>query len=129
MNRPTFYVYLQYSPILNRYAPGVYGLRGANVSSATIQTLIPKIRRVRVTKDYGWTESGQIWIAYSLSAAMISSGVATLPAGIKRYVEGDFSLKTEDGLQIGTLVAAPSNVWGFGPFFRRRGGEPGDYLL
>ena len=129
MNRTTFYMYLEYSPILNRYAPGVYGLRGANVSSADIQVLIPKIRRGRVMKDYGWTENGQVWIAYSLSAAMIHSGVATLPAGIKHYVEGSFSLKAEDGLPVGTLVAAPGNVWGFGPFFRRRGGEPGDYLL
>ena len=129
MNRTTFYMYLEYSPILNRYAPGVYGLRGANVSSADIQVLIPKIRRGRVMKDYGWTENGQVWIIYSLSAAMINSGVATLPAGIRRYVEGSFSLKTEDGLPVGTLVAAPGNVWGFGPFFRRRGGEPGDYLL
>jgi Bacterial RNA polymerase, alpha chain C terminal domain/Sigma-70, region 4 len=129
MNRTTFYMYLDYSPILNRYAAGVYGLRGADVSSVIIQELIPKIRRVRVMKDYGWTEGGQIWIAYSLSTAMINSGVATLPAGIKRYVEGDFSLKTEDGLRVGTLVAAPGNVWGFGPFFRRRGGEPGDYLI
>ncbi|MGQ0763337.1 MAG: DNA-directed RNA polymerase subunit alpha C-terminal domain-containing protein [Acidobacteriota bacterium] len=129
MNRTTFFMYLQYSPVLNRYATGVYGLRGATVSSAEIQALIPKIQRGRVVKDYGWTASGQIWIAYEISEPMMSSGVATLPAGISRYVEGKFSLKTEDGLTVGTLAAGPANVWGFGPLFRRRGGEPGDHLI
>ena len=28
MNRTTFYAYIEYSPVLEKYAPGIYGLRG-----------------------------------------------------------------------------------------------------
>ena len=30
--------------------------------------------------------------------------------------------------EVGNLVAKDTSVWGLGPFFRRRGGEPGDTL-
>lgn len=35
---------------------------------------------------------------------------------------------TSDNSRIGALVVKDTSAWGFGPFYSRRGGEPGDYL-
>ena len=129
MNRSTFSVYLGHSPIIARYAPGVYGLRGADVEPGLVESLISPRRRGRVLKDYGWTTDGRVWLGFQLSEAMISSGVFTVPAAMKTFANGEFLLKVEDGSPIGTAVIQESGAWGLGPFFRRRGGEPGDHLI
>ena len=129
MNRSTFSVYLGHSPIIARYAPGVYGLRGADVEPGLVESLIAPRRWGRVLKDYGWTTDGSVWLGFQLSEAMISSGVFTVPAAMKTFVSGEFPLKGEDGSSIGTAVVQESGAWGLGPFFRRRGGEPGDHLI
>ncbi len=129
MNRSTFSVYLGHSPIIARYAPGVYGLRGADVEPGLVESLISPRRWGRVLKDYGWTTDGSVWLGFQLSEAMISSGVFTVPAAMKTFVSGEFPLKGEDGSSIGTAVVQESGAWGLGPFFRRRGGEPGDHLI
>ena len=129
MKRSTFYVRLGYSPFIARYAPGVYGLRGADVEPGLVESLISPRRRGRVLKDYGWTTDGMVWLGYQLSQAMISGGAFTVPAAMKSFVSGEFLLKAEDGSPIGAAVIQESWSWGLGPFFRRRGGEPGDHLI
>lgn len=128
INRSTFYVYLDYSPVVERYARGVYGLRGAKIGPSVVESLIRKTRRSRVLKDYGWVDDGNIWLGYRISESMISSGVFGIPSSIKPWLKGDFDLKASDGASVGTVVSGESGAWGLGPFFRRRGGEPGDYL-
>jgi hypothetical protein len=54
--------------------------------------------------------------------------VVGVPAGIRQYVQGRFTLKTADDTQIGAFVIKDTSGWGLGPFFRRRGGEAGDAL-
>ena len=129
MKRSTFYVRLGYSPFIARYARGVYGLRGAAVEPGLVESLIAPRRKGRVLKDYGWTTDGEVWLGFELSEAMISSGVFTVPTAMKTYVSGEFRLKVEDGSSIGTVVVQESGAWGLGPFFTRRGGEPGDHLI
>jgi hypothetical protein len=58
----------------------------------------------------------------------LSNGIVTIPAGIRQYVQGRFTLKTANAVEVGNLVAKDTSAWGLGPFFRRRGGEPGDIL-
>lgn len=133
MNRSTFYVYLDYSPIICRYVPGVYGLRGVPVQPGVIEQLAAKGRRrnTRVLVDHGWTSDGYVWIGLRLSPSLISSGVFAAPAGLRSILDGHYSLTTPDHAQIGTIVIQSENptAWGLSPLFRRRGGEPGDYLL
>lgn len=128
LNRSSFYVYLGYSPILGRYAPSVYGLRGAQVSAAQVDALIPSRARSQVLQDHGWTDSGDIWVAYRVSAAGERSGVLTTPGALKGVVQGDFQLFAEDERPVGTLVVEDS-MWGLSPFFRRFGVEEGDYVV
>jgi hypothetical protein len=131
INRTTFYAYLKYSPVITKYAIGVYGLRGAQVPPGVVESLKPDFRQRqgRVLMDYGWTPEGSVWVGYKVSESMIRSGVIGVPSALKRFVAGEFILKTEDGLQIGRLVVKESSAWGLGTFFRRRGGEVGDYLV
>lgn len=129
MNRSSFYVYLTYSPILARYAPGVYGLRGASVSPGEVKAMIPPFSPVSVISDHGWSSDGRVWIVYHLSAAATKSGVLSVPAALTPVLRGQFGLYTVDGMPIGTVAIDESRMWGLSPFYRRRGVEPGDYVL
>lgn len=128
LNRSSFYVYLTYSPIIERYAPGVFGLRGAPVSAAEVEAMIPERIRRQVLQDHGWTDDGLVWIAFRVSPAAESTGILGTPAAVKSIVHGPFDLSSEDGRPAGTLVVE-QNMWGLSPFFRRWGVEAGDYLI
>jgi hypothetical protein len=129
MNRHSFWIYLIYSPVITRYASGVYGLRGADVPAGLVERLIRKRpSKSKVVVEYGWTGGGSLRIVYRVSPGMLSSGIVSLPASLRNFLNGKFVLMTADNASAGTLVAKNSTAWGLGPFFRRRGGEPGDYL-
>jgi hypothetical protein len=128
MDRATFYAYLSYSPLLTRYALGVYGLVGAAVPTGLIDSLAPQRRRGNVLIDYGWI-TGKLWLGYRISQNMIATGVFGIPAGMKDFLQQDFALNASDGQVIGVLRCRGTSSWGLTPFFSRRGGEAGDYLL
>ena len=128
LNRNSVSVYLSYSPVLERYAPGVWGLRGAPVTAAKIKALIPPKVRHQVLQDQGWTSDGLLWVGYRLSPASIESGVLGTPGIFRKVVNGPFPLIAEDDSAVGTLVIEES-MWGLSPFFRRWGAEAGDFLV
>lgn len=129
MSRASFYIYLTYLPILQRYAPGVYGLRGAAISAAKVSAMIPPVVRTKVLSDHGWTKDRRPWIVYRLSPASVTSGVLSVPAVLAPVLSREFTLVTEDKTPIGTLVIEETRMWGVSPFYRRRGVEAGDHLL
>jgi hypothetical protein len=130
MKRSTFCIYLNYSPIIDRLAPGVYGIRGAKVEPGQVEALIPRGQRLRnVRLDHGWTADRRIWIGYRLSDAMLSGGVFSVPPGVKALLSGSYSLRTSEGLTVDTVVVKGNTGWGLGTLFRRRGGESGDILV
>ena len=129
MNRSSFSFYLGYSPILRRYAPGVYGLRGAEIPPGLAESVVPRIQRVRALQDHGRIGDGAAWVAYRLTASTIRSGVVNIPADFKELLAGPFALKAEDGVDIGTFSVRHHTGWGLQNYFRRRGGEHGDILL
>ena len=129
LNRSSFYVYLTYSPIIARFAPGVYGLRGARMSAAAVNALIPPRVRKQRLQDHGWTNSGDVWIAYEVSPTSAHSGVVSLPGALRDVISGSFALHADDGRPVGTLGIRGHAMWGLSPFFRRWGVEEGDYIL
>lgn len=130
MNRSTFYAYLSYSPVIERFASGVYGIRGAKIDPGVVESLIPHGQRpTSVRLDHGWTGDRRIWIGYRLSEGMVGNGAFSVPGGMKQFLQGQYTLKSSDGVKIGTVVVKENSGWGLGTFFRRRGGEPGDTLL
>jgi hypothetical protein len=129
INRSTFGAYLTYSPIIAKYAPGVYGLRGADFPPGQATDLALKPRRRKAVRDHGWTPDGCVWIGYRLSDSMVRTGILYVPAALKAIVAGEFQLETEDGVSIGIIKSKDLAAWGIGPLFSRRGGEPGDFLV
>jgi hypothetical protein len=127
MNASTFSVYLGRAPIIARYGPGVYGLRGAHVVPGDVQRCIPPT--MSRLHDHGWTANAMLWLAVELSPAALSSGVIGVPAEIQRFVAGKYLLRTQDGSEVGKLAISGYSGWGLGPLFRKRGGEPGDVLV
>ena len=127
IKRPSLTLNTARLAIMARYAPGVYGLRGAVFSPDDLNRLSP--RRQSRFSEHGWTESAEPWAATELSASALSSGIVQLPASFRQQMSGHYVLRTEDGLTIGQLVVSDQATWGLGPLFRRRGGEPGDILL
>jgi len=129
INRHSFWAFLSYCPIITRYAPEVYGLRGADVPVGLVERLIPQHRsKSKLLVDYGWTKDHNLRVVYRISAGILSKGVVSVPAALKSFLQGKFALMTADNSPAGTLVAKNNQAWGLGPFFRRRGGEAGDYL-
>jgi hypothetical protein len=124
----TVEIYMTYSPVLARYAPGVYGLRGAEVLPSVAESLVVGRRKTRVMSDYGWTPDGRIFTSYKLSKGSLSNGIVSAPSRMAQYLQGSYQLTTIDGQPIGQLVVKGSQTWGLGPLFRRRGGDLGDTL-
>ncbi len=130
INKSTFYVYLGYSPVIQRYAHGVYGLRGASINAAKVKSLIPQlIRKGKSIQDYGFTDSGNPWIGFKMSRSSTASGVLGSPSSFSRYIIGSYKLITETKEVVGTLVVKSNNMWGLSPFFRTWGVESGDYIV
>jgi hypothetical protein len=129
VNRHSFWIFLSYCPIIARYGPGVYGLRGAEVPAGLVEDLMPKrTGKSKLLADYGWAGEQQICIIYKLSSGTLSNGIVNVPAALRSFLQGRFALRTADHSAVGTLVIKDNCAWGLGPFFSRRGGEPGDYL-
>jgi hypothetical protein len=79
--------------------------------------------------DYGWTPEGEIWLAHKISRGLIATGVFGVPGAMKQFLQGEFTLNAAEGALIGRLKIKNSSGWSLSSFFRRRGGEPGDYLI
>ena len=80
INRSSFYQHLSYSPILNRYMSGVYGLRGAYIPPGLAESIAPIKKKVFSKTDYGWTKEGNIWIIRQLAISTIYDGRFSIPA-------------------------------------------------
>lgn len=128
LKRDTFYIHLTYSPVIARYAPGVYGVRGTEIPPGLAESMVETRKKTRVISDYGWQTDGRIRVSYRLSEGALSNGIVSIPGSMKSYVQGEFGLVSLDGQAVGRLVVKNSQAWGLGPFIRRRGGEPGDIL-
>jgi hypothetical protein len=129
VSRPSFWRCLQFCPTIARYGPCVYGLTGAAIQPGFVESIAGVRRLSQVVQDHGWTDDGRIWIAYRISQGAIESGVIGVPAAKRDFLQGQFSLKSERGADIGKLTVKQASAWGLGPYFRRTGVEKGDYLL
>lgn len=129
LNQSTFYRHLTYSPAIMRYGRCLYSLVGADISPSQVESLQTGLRRRKdhVLLDYGW-QHGKIWLGYRLSRNMIRGGCFNTPRSMENLISGEFTLETEEGEIIAKLVIRESGAWGLTKLFRRRGGEPGDYL-
>ena len=133
LNEATTSTYLGNTPILRRVAVGVYTVVGAAVNPGQINAVAKEkkgARRSRVIHDFGWSPDGRsLWAIYKISKGAFRRGVFGVPGGIKKYLtEARYELRGSDGAEIGHIGIRDGRLWGFLPFFVRRGGEPGDFM-
>lgn len=127
---PSLWRCLSFCPTIARYATGVYGLVGANVSPdliRSIQESEPRIEGGR--QDHGWTPDGKVWLAYRLSDGATDTGVISMPSALSTMLSGDYSLKADGLSHVGKLTVKGSSAWGLSPLFRRLSVEPSDTIL
>jgi len=129
ISEDSFNVRVSYSPIIVKYAMGVYGLRGACVQPGVIESLKTKKIFQKTTIDYGWTDDGKIWVGIRITKSMLEIGIFLIPGGMKKYLQGDFSFHTADGADLGIIRIKESSAWNIRPLLKRRGGEEDDYIV
>ncbi|MBN2575500.1 MAG: hypothetical protein JXP73_13130 [Deltaproteobacteria bacterium] len=133
LNETTTGIYLANSPVLRRVTMGVYTLVGAAVTPGEIETVaktVGRSRRKQVMQDHGWRPDGAgVWVTYRISQGILRSGVLGVPAGIRKCLDPQgYDLHGADEAKMGRVRIRGSSMWGFLPFFRRRGGDVGDFL-
>ncbi|EKE05272.1 MAG: RNA polymerase sigma factor [uncultured bacterium] len=127
--RNSFYQYLSYSPILNRYISGVYGLRGADIPPGLAESIAPTKRKVFSKTDYGWTNGGDIWVIRQLSISTIHDGRFSIPTALSQYLPESIMLKSVDGTILQNLqIDKNYHSVNIRSFLKRSGYEAGDYL-
>lgn len=131
LNVNSISVFTTYSPVLDHPASNVWCLRGAAVDPSELEALRSAVAtrsRVRRTIAYGWDSKGRLRLSTVL--ANVSAPVVGIPRAISRYVmDGSFTAVAQDGTSSGTIVVGENGTsWGYSPFLRRRGAEPGDIL-
>ena len=132
MNRFSFNAIVTSSTAVAQYGRGVYGLPGLKVSRKTLRELLsrrPSPPPKHVLQAFGRAADGSLYLAYRLSQAAISGGVVTVPAAMRQHLRGKFTLRTDQGHDVGTLVARRGCGWGLGPALRRGHARQGDHLL
>ena len=128
LNESTTSIYLANNPVLRRVTTGVYTLVGAAVTPGEIESVAKTVSRGRkrqVLQDHGWRPDGRgVWATYRISQGMLRSGVLGIPAGIAKYLHRQsYELHGADDASIGRVRIGGNSMWGFIPFFRRRGGD------
>lgn len=133
MNRFSFHAFVSWSPVIAQFGHSIYGLLGTEVTGLEIRKLMARRRAKRlihrVLDDHGWTDDGKVWLAYRLSKAASTYAVITIPAALKKVVQGRFDLLGAEGQSIGTLATKDGRAWGLGALMRQRDAQVGDYVV
>jgi len=131
VNPSTFSVFTTYSPVLDHPATNIWSLRGHVADPAQLEALraiLATRSRHRRTLAYGWDEDGSLRLTVDIGN--VGSPVIGIPSAITRYVAGRrFQANTQEGMPAGIIAVDEGGAsWGYGPFLRRRGADPGDSL-
>jgi hypothetical protein len=128
LDRTTSYLYLVWSPVLDRIATNRYAIRGADIPAGTLEAMRESHRRRRVQQGHGWSKSGLLWIAYTLSQAVLDTNVVGVPGVLRNELQGKYELQP-DNEHLGEVATDGQNLWGLGRLLRRKGAEVGDVLI
>ncbi len=74
LKRDMFYVHLTYSPVIARYAPSVYGVRGTEIPPGLAESMVEQRRKTRVISDYGWQKDGRYVFPTAFPEALCQMG-------------------------------------------------------
>jgi hypothetical protein len=132
INRFSFNAAAMGSPVIAQLGRSVYALLGAPGSQQAVRRALsraPRNKGQRVLVSAGHTDDGTPFARYKLSGAVISGGVITIPAALRREVVGGFTLRDSAGNDQGRLVSNGLCGWGVGPALRSTDTQPGTAML
>jgi len=129
MNINSFYVYLTYSPLFLKYAPGVYGFIGCSVPPGSVEIAKARIRDQRIPAQQGWTSNGQLWCLIHIPRANLRSGTFFLPSFIMEHAEGSWSARLPNGVVVGQCDVRGRFASGLRDALELQGAEPDDFCL
>ena len=81
-----------------------------------------------VLQDYGWIESGKIWLGYCISPGLLR-GVYSIPAALSRFLSGEFSFSDETGTFKWMVKNSSTTGWNLAGYFEHEGAAVGDFLV
>lgn len=127
VNVNSFWVYLIYSPLVQRIAPGIFGLVGAPVPVGTVESLRAN-RKSDGRTEHGWDSSGGLWYATRLDRVSLHMGMFFLPSFMLELTTGDWSILLPDGTPSGKAEVGEQGIKGLKSTLELSGSEPGDVM-
>ncbi|WP_160601862.1 DNA-directed RNA polymerase subunit alpha C-terminal domain-containing protein [Allopontixanthobacter confluentis] len=128
INDNSFYMYLSYSPIIGKIAPGIYGLVGAPVPPGMIEELATT-RKKTARSEHGWDGQGRLWFATRLNRLGIKMGMFYLPAFVIDLVSGTWPVRLADGTKSGQIEANAQGIAGLRDILALSGADIEDVML
>lgn len=127
VNRNTFAVYASGSPVIQRFAEGIYGVRGAEFPPGLLESL-PKPVKSDVLQEFGWLGVGKIWIGYRLSKPAVRQGALSIPSAFASILVGRFQAHCGSSRGEVTVGGTP-RIIRVGWILSDIEAEPGDVLI
>lgn len=127
LNENSFNIYLSYSPVIWRPAPGLYATVGAELPPGVVETWRPTPNAPTHVLDSGW-RGPQVRVSWRLERGALLSGILTLPTGFARVLEGRHALQDAAGGSLGGVTVQDRTVWPLRRTFRQLGAETGDVV-
>jgi len=127
INPNSFYVYLSYSPIVQKIGTGIYSLVGAHVPVGTVEQFEAE-KKDEARSEHGWDKDGRLWFATRLSRMSIKMGMFYLPSFVLNLTAGEWAAKLSDGTNSGTLEIKEQGMAGLSTILALTGAEPHDVL-
>lgn len=128
MNANSFYVYLSNSPLVVKLATGIFSLVGQDVDPGTIEQLKDEIRDSRFEVTSGWSKAGTLWWHFQADRPTVNAGARAVPTFVFNLTSGEWSLRTIDGLNLGSVRVENGFASGFAKAFLALGVTNKDFL-
>lgn len=127
----SFWVTLQNSPAIVKYARSTYGLRGMPAPATEIWEVANKrVKRANsVLRDWGSHADAAHWMLFKLSSRAIQNGHVSVPADFNGEVNREYTLCFQGRQLPGIVTVHEAHMWGLRRLFRLAEVEPGDWAL
>lgn len=122
----SFWIYLSYSPIVMKLAPGVYSLAGADVPAGAVEDVRLRTKTAQKSSEFGWTQNGQLWCVSQLDRISVRTGNHAIPAYVAKLTAGVWTCVVSGGLPAGDVTIENGFARGLVLAFGLAGAENGD---
>lgn len=120
LSYPTASITIQHSVIVKRFRHNAYGLVGSEPGEAAFQRP-PRRPRRRTKVEWKWIEQGRLQLAVPMSRSVLLSGVFAIPAPVRQFLTGNFTIVDEAGRPAGVLRCHDKPAaWGLRPLLQNK---------